>query len=83
MNEMLTIDEIESRYAPEWVLIGEPKIDENLRVGEGRCFSIVQIATRFIAKRANCDRDVSQSDTSGPGLRTRLSFYEQPSIHLP
>jgi hypothetical protein len=36
MNEMLTIDEIESSYAPESVLIGEPQIDENLKVGGGK-----------------------------------------------
>jgi len=28
MGEMLTIEEIEARYAPDWVLIGEPRIDE-------------------------------------------------------
>jgi hypothetical protein len=36
MLEMLTIDEIESRYAPEWVLIGEPQTDENLKVWGGK-----------------------------------------------
>ena len=29
MDEILTIDEIQSRYAPEWVLIGEPQTDED------------------------------------------------------
>jgi hypothetical protein len=27
-GEMLTIDEIEARYAPEWVLIDDPKVDD-------------------------------------------------------
>jgi hypothetical protein len=28
MDEILTIDEIKARYAPDWVLIGEPQVDE-------------------------------------------------------
>jgi hypothetical protein len=36
MNDVLTIDEIRDRYAPEWVLIGEPETDEfqHLRAGK-------------------------------------------------
>jgi hypothetical protein len=36
MDEILTIDEIKARYAPEWVLIGEPQTDEfqYLRAGK-------------------------------------------------
>jgi hypothetical protein len=36
MNDVLTIDEIRDRYAPEWVLIGEPQTDEfqHLRAGK-------------------------------------------------
>jgi hypothetical protein len=36
LEETLTIGEIESRFAPEWVLIGEPQTDENLEVRAGR-----------------------------------------------
>ena len=36
MSEMLTIKEIEARYAPEWVLIGEPQIDDEQRLLGGR-----------------------------------------------
>lgn len=36
MDEVLTIDEIESRFAPEWVLIGEPQTDEKLAVLAGK-----------------------------------------------
>ncbi len=36
MDEVLTIDEIEFRYAPEWVLIGEPQTDEDLNIQAGR-----------------------------------------------
>ena len=35
MNEILTIDEIEARYAPDRVLIGEPQTDEGLNVRAG------------------------------------------------
>jgi hypothetical protein len=28
MDELLTIDQIKARYAPDWVLIGEPETDE-------------------------------------------------------
>jgi hypothetical protein len=36
MNEILTIDEIKARYAPEWVLVGEPETDEALELQAGR-----------------------------------------------
>jgi hypothetical protein len=36
MDEFLTIDEIKDRFAPDWVLIGDPQIDESsiLRAGK-------------------------------------------------
>ena len=36
MDEILTIDEIKARYAPDWVLIGEPLTDETLELRAGR-----------------------------------------------
>jgi hypothetical protein len=36
MDEMLTIEEIEARYAPDWVLIAEPVVDNQLKVLSGR-----------------------------------------------
>jgi hypothetical protein len=36
MQELLTIEEIEARYAPEWVLIGEPQTDEALKLRAGQ-----------------------------------------------
>jgi hypothetical protein len=36
MDEVLTIAEIEARYAPEWVLIGEPRTDDMQRLLAGR-----------------------------------------------
>jgi hypothetical protein len=36
MDEVLTVEEIETRFAPEWVLIGEPQTDENLSLRAGR-----------------------------------------------
>jgi hypothetical protein len=35
-GEMLTIEEIEARYAPDWVLIGDPEIDDEQRLLDGR-----------------------------------------------
>jgi hypothetical protein len=36
MDDVLTIDEIRIRYAPDWVLIGEPRIDEFQRLRAGK-----------------------------------------------
>jgi hypothetical protein len=36
MDEVLTIEEIEARHAPEWVLIAEPQTDEALNVLAGK-----------------------------------------------
>ncbi len=36
MDEYLTLEEIESRYAPDWVLIAEPKTDELQQLLGGR-----------------------------------------------
>jgi hypothetical protein len=36
MEEVLTIEEIEARYAPDWVLIGEPQTDECQRLLAGK-----------------------------------------------
>ena len=36
MDEVLTIDEIKARYAPDWVLIGDPVIDEGQRLLAGK-----------------------------------------------
>jgi hypothetical protein len=36
MGEMLTMDEIKARYAPDWVLIGEPQMDEHQRLRAGK-----------------------------------------------
>lgn len=36
MGEVLTIEEIEARFAPDWVLVGEPQTDEDLNLRAGR-----------------------------------------------
>jgi hypothetical protein len=36
MDEILTIEQIEARYAPDWVLIGEPQTDEGQRLQAGK-----------------------------------------------
>jgi hypothetical protein len=35
-DERLTFEEIKARYAPNWVLIGEPETDEYQRVVAGK-----------------------------------------------
>jgi len=36
MDEVLTAEEIEARFAPDWVLIGEPQTDEDLNLRSGK-----------------------------------------------
>ncbi len=36
MSDVLTIDEIKEQFPSEWVLIGEPKVDELTRLLGGR-----------------------------------------------
>ena len=36
MDETLAIDEIKIRYAPDWVLIGEPETDEAQHLKAGK-----------------------------------------------
>ena len=36
MDEILTPDEMKARYAPDWVLIGDPVLDEGQRMLRGR-----------------------------------------------
>ncbi len=36
LGEILTLDEIEARYAPDWVLIVEPVIEEGPRLLGGK-----------------------------------------------
>ncbi len=39
MSEILSIAEIEKRYAPDWVLINNPQTDENLKLLAGEVIS--------------------------------------------
>ena len=36
MDEMLKVEEIEARFAPDWVLIGEPQTDDQQRLLAGK-----------------------------------------------
>lgn len=36
MSEILTMAEIKARYAPDWVLIGEPQTDESQQLLGGK-----------------------------------------------
>lgn len=39
MNEILTYDEMKSRFDGEWVLVEDPEVDEHMRVLRGRVIS--------------------------------------------
>ena len=39
MSEILTIAEIEKRYAPDWVRINHPQSDENMKLLSGEVIS--------------------------------------------
>jgi hypothetical protein len=36
MDEVLTMEEIQARYEPDWVLIAEPEVDDQLEVLRGK-----------------------------------------------
>jgi hypothetical protein len=36
VDEMLTVEEIEARFAPQWVLIGVPQTDDQQRLLGGK-----------------------------------------------
>jgi len=36
MDEVLAFEEIKARFAPDWVLIGDPQTDESLQVLAGK-----------------------------------------------
>jgi hypothetical protein len=36
MNNVMTVEEMEVRYAPEWVLIGDPETDAEHQIRAGR-----------------------------------------------
>jgi hypothetical protein len=36
MDEILTLDEIKSRFDSEWVLVEDPEVDEQLKVVRGK-----------------------------------------------
>jgi hypothetical protein len=58
MNEFLTMDEIKVRYAPDWVLIAEPELDDKLEVHGGRVVfhSADGDACWYKARELNLDR---------------------------
>lgn len=35
MSELLTLDEIRARFPSEWVVIGDPRVDDSLEVVSG------------------------------------------------
>jgi len=39
IDDVLTVDEIKSRYPSEWILLADPEVDDALRVLGGRVVS--------------------------------------------
>lgn len=57
MTEILTIEEIERRYAPDWVLINNPQTDENCRVLGGEVISTGGSSDDLYRKAAELELD--------------------------
>lgn len=62
MSEVLTIAEIERRYAPDWVLINNPQTDENLKLLAGEVISASK-------NRNELDRQVIELDLAHSAVR--------------
>ena len=54
VDEILTIDEIRARYAPDWVLIGDPRTDESLSVRAGKVLFHSPDQDEVCRKAAEC-----------------------------
>ena len=53
--EILSIDEIEKRYAPDWVLINNPLTDENCLVVAGEVVGTAQQSDELSRKATEMD----------------------------
>ncbi len=62
MSEILSIEEIEKRYAPDWVLINNPQTDENLKLLSGEVVSVSK-------DRDELDRKVIELDLAHTAVR--------------
>jgi hypothetical protein len=71
MNREMTIEEIESQFESEWVLIEDPRTDEGLKVLGVRSFITAKTGTRFIARRCYCVRGDPLSFTPGRSPKKR------------
>ena len=60
MSEILSIAEIEKRYAPDWVLINNPLTDENCRVLAGEVVCTAPQSEELYRKATEMDlKDVA------------------------
>ena len=66
MGEFLTIDEIERRYAPDWVLINNPQTDENLKLLSGEVISVSKDRNELYRKATELDLAHSAVRYLGP-----------------
>ena len=57
MDEILTIQEIEARFAPFWVLIGDPQIDDEQRLLGGRVLYTSQESDELYRKATELGLD--------------------------
>ena len=57
MDEILTIQEIEARFAPFWVLIGDPQIDDEQRLLGGRVLYTSQESDELYRKATEMGLD--------------------------
>ena len=56
MNEEMTIEEIESRFDSEWVLIEDPRTDEQLKILGGKVLYHSKDAMKSTGRRYHCVR---------------------------
>ena len=57
MGEFLTLEEIERRYAPDWVLINNPQTDENCRVLAGEVVTTSKNSDDLYRRATELDLD--------------------------
>ena len=77
MDEMLTVEEIEARFAR----IGSSSLSRRPTISKGswraRSFFMARITTRSTARRESCSSTESPFATLGPGRKTWSSSYKR------
>jgi hypothetical protein len=80
VDEVLTMKEIEERYAPDWVLIAEPEIDDKLEMVSGKVVFHSPDADEIYRKARELKLDQIAVRYRGNSLSTWCSPYEHPSL---